>query len=56
MSGGKVPQRPAGIPMAERNVVTAMHLEHSPGVVANFVTYVAETFQRKIEYVSKTSM
>lgn len=47
--------RPVGIPLAERNAVTALHLEHSPGMVPNFVSYVAETFQRKIEYVSSDS-
>lgn len=44
--------RPRGIPIAERNAVTALHLEHSPHIVANLETFIAETFQRKIEYVS----
>lgn len=51
LAATRVPQRPQGIPQEDRNPVTALHMEHTPGRVANYISYVAETFQRQIEYV-----
>lgn len=49
--GTLIPPIPVSIPQENRCPVTSLHLEDSPAVVANLMTYVSEVFQRQIEYV-----